>query len=124
MAPLEQLGRLRQEGPVASVKIPLRSDLDNWSLAVDLDEVSYQLHFCWNVRDEAWALDIRDGDGDDLLSGVMVRVDVPLNGLAPRGDLPPGQLMAIDTSGEGKGIDDKEDLGERVQMIYVPEDDV
>lgn len=109
---------------MATQLIPVRSDMDDWSQVVDLDGATYQLRWRWNVRDEAWVLDVRDGEGANLLTGVAVRVDVPLTGLSQRGDLPPGQLFAFDTSGEHKDVDDKEDLGDRVKVIYVPEDDL
>lgn len=109
---------------MASVEIPVRSDLDDFSHVVDLDGVTYQIRLVKNMRDMAWAMDIRDAEGTPLLTGRLVRVDVPLTGLAPRGDLPPGLLIAQDTSGEGEEIDDWEDLGSRVRLMYTPEDDV
>lgn len=109
---------------MATVQIPVRSDLDDWSQVVDLDGASYQLRWHKNLRETAWMLDIRDADGTDLLVGRAVRVNVPLNGWLPRAGLPRGILMAVDTSGQEKEIENYDELGERVKVEYIPEDDL
>jgi len=106
------------------IEIPVRSDLYNWSLAVELEEVPYQLAFVWNVRDVAWYMDIRSADGTDLLNGIPVRVDTPLNGKTTSTALPPGYLIAVDTSGEAEDIEEPEEFGDRVKLFYIESADL
>lgn len=108
---------------MAVVQIPTRSDLDDWSLAVDLNGVGFGLRFVWNTRDSRWMMDIRDSAGAVLLTGIPVVVNQPLTLPHVGTDLPDGLLLAMDTSGEYREIIEKTDLGDRVKLVFVPSSD-
>lgn len=102
------------------VEIPIRSDLDWYSLTAALDGADYRLAIWWNTRDERWYLSVSESDGTLIVAGVPMVVDYPLLDRFAHEDLPTGVLMALDTSGEGAEAG-QEDLGDRVRLIYVPE---
>lgn len=88
-----------------------------------LDGVFYTLRGYWNAEDEPtnggfWSLSIVDLEGNERLSGRAIRTGV--NVIEDLGDpeLPPGAIVAVDTS--GKHLDPgRDDLGSRVQLVYL-----
>jgi hypothetical protein len=101
------------------ITIPITNPTPRFSQGVDLDGVAFILAFEWNDRDETWSFNLLDSDSVPLVTGVGVRVGLPLlnrhTGIAG----PAGVLEAIDTS--GAGLDPGfADLGERVQLLYTP----
>jgi len=101
-----------------AVYIPLRSDLTYFSLLVPLDGVNYTLQFRWNLRENAWYMDVLNEAGDTvLIGGIAIVVSYPLASQFT-GRSPPGIFAATDTTGENvdPGIND---LGDRVKLFYV-----
>lgn len=90
----------------------------------ELDGTLYLLRWRWLERPGAWYLDLGLPNGTQLAAGIRVVVDWQL--LRHRTDprLPPGQLVAIDTSGRGRDIEEQTELGERVLVFYVTEEEV
>lgn len=99
-----------------STKIPLRSDLPHFDLQAELDGTVYTLELRWNVRDEAWYLDVLDETSETNLWSAKAVVNFPIGSHVPDRQ-PPGALVFVDTSGQNAeaGI---HDLGERVQLLY------
>jgi hypothetical protein len=107
------------------VEIPTRSDLDRYSLTVDLEGTEYRLLFAYNSRDGHWYLSVELADGTRLVSGTAIVADAPI---LPRwtwnASLPAdGYLMAVDATGEGEEPT-KYDLGDRIKLLWVPFEDV
>ncbi len=102
---------------MAVYELPLRADLTHYDFETTLDGVAYVLELRWNVRDEAWYLDVRLADGTDVVVGVKVVLEWPLGTRSRHASRPPGQLVAFDTSGvrDEPKIDD---LGSRVKLLY------
>lgn len=88
--------------------------------SVDLDGVSFLLSFEWNDRDSTWSLNVANSEAVPLVSGVGLRVGLPLlNQYRGVAGLPAGALEVIDTS--GADLDPGfADLGDRVQLAYTP----
>lgn len=107
------------------VEIPTRSDLDRYSLTVDLDDTEYRLLFAWNSRDSHWYLSVELADGTALVAGAAIVADAPiLPRWAWNANLPAdGYLMAIDATGEAEEPT-KYDLGDRIKLLWVPFEDV
>jgi hypothetical protein len=112
-----------------SVTLPLRPDLANYQFQVELDAVTYGFRLFWNERDPSWVFDITDVSGNEIVSGVKVVVGFPLAKRFAHLALPPGVLIAFDTSGmhqdPGGPVvtstgDLTSDLGNRVQILYFP----
>lgn len=100
-----------------AVTLPLRSDLPHYSFTVTLDGGTYGFRFWWNYSCSAWVMDLSDSNGDPIVTGVRVKVDWPLFARYADSRLPPGQLIAQDTTGaqQDPGL---EDLGSRVVLLY------
>ena len=79
---------------------------------------SFVLRFTWDDRATSWHLDIGLIDGTWLANGIRIVVGYPL--LYRRQDtrLPAGQLYA--RASEGGEIAQREDLGTRVKLFYIP----
>lgn len=108
---------------MAAELIPVRSDLDDYSITVDLGGKSYGLRFAWNTRDGRWMMDIRDSSGTALKTGLPVIVNTPLNGRFADSTMPDGYLIALDTSGDYQEIEAQEDFGGRVKLLFIPSED-
>ncbi len=103
--------------------IPCRTDAPRYSIRVELDAVRFELHFEWNDRAAAWFLDIYDADAVRLVSSIRIVVAYPLLERFSDARLPAGILMAADTT--KADLDPlREDLGDRVQLIYTPLADI
>lgn len=97
--------------------MPTRTDLPHYSFSIELEGVTYGFEFRWNLRDSAWYFDISDSSGTPLITGRKVALGAPLLRRFVLPGLPPGELVAYDSSGKGQeaGIDE---LGARVLLLY------
>lgn len=102
---------------MASFALPTSTDLPNYSFQCDLDGTTYDLALRWGDREECWFFTLSTVDGTVLLAGRRLAVGSPLlRGFRdPR--LPPGELMAVDTSGNDLEAG-QTDLGARVLLMY------
>ena len=102
---------------MALVLIPITNDPES-EVSVKLEGVVYTFRLRWNVRSGAWFLDLRDANDEVLFAGRKLVVDWVLSGWRdtdPR--LPPGRLLAYDTSGQ-QTDPTLDDLGTRVVLEY------
>lgn len=110
-----------------SVAIRLPLDTSFPTLRVTLDGAEYVLSLAWFQRESKWYLSLADTNGDPIISGVKVVADYPLTVLS-RHDArnPPGELMAIDTSGQGLDpfVNDMAGDEPRVVLMYTPVDEL
>lgn len=107
------------------LEIPVRNDLDKYSLIVTIADTDYRLRLTHNTRDDHWYLAVWLTDGTQLADGIPVVVDTPLLGRwAWNPDLPQdGYLMAVDVTGDGADPV-KDDLGDRVKLLWIPFEDL
>lgn len=87
-----------------------------------LDGKDYNLHFAYNERMDRWSLDIFSDDDRPLVLGIRIVANWSLIRFYQYNkDLPPGELMAIDLSGDGSPPGFNE-LGfdKRVVLTYFP----
>lgn len=110
-----------------SVAIRLPEDTAFPTARVTLDGAEYVVSLAWNQRLAKWSLSLADTNGDAIISGVIVVADYPLT-LLSRHDArnPPGELMAVDTSGQGLDPHFADMAGDtpRVVLMYTPEDEL
>jgi hypothetical protein len=91
--------------------------------AVPLEGETYTFLFRWNDRVSRWFLTIRDDAGADLITGKKMVADVPFHQHGTVEGLPPGEIWVLDLT--DSGIDPGlRDLGDRVRLMYVDEDNV
>lgn len=103
---------------MATLTLPLRSDLEAFEFESELDGVTFGFSFLWNPRDSFWSFDLLNGDGDVLQAGVRAVIGLPLMWRALGDDLPAGTLIFVDTARTDlePGV---ADLGARVQLLYI-----
>lgn len=101
------------------VELPIRQEGPYFRFTTELDGVSYSLTFRWNDRVGQWVMDLADGEGAPIVSGIRVVLDTPLLlRFKGRASVPPGDLIAVDSGGASKEAE-LEDLGRRVLIFYL-----
>lgn len=100
-----------------TVRLPILQVSARFRFAVELEGVSYTLTFRWNDRDGAWFLDVGDGNGTPIVTGIKMVINCMLLGRATDSRLPAGDFIALDTSGANLDAE-FQDLGRRVQVSY------
>lgn len=88
---------------------------------VRLDGTDYLFDFRWNQRRAVWVFSITGLDGARILTGQTIVCGVPLLGRAVGG--PPGRLLALAVSPTDFEAPGLTELGGRVSLIYLTEDD-
>lgn len=110
---------------MAILEIPVRNDLDRYSLIATINETDYRMLFGYNTRDDHWYLSVSLTDGTELATGIAVVANTPLLARWQWDQRLPqnGFLMAVDASGEDKEPV-KEDFGDRVKLMWIPFEDL
>jgi hypothetical protein len=106
-----------------AVEIPIQTDVNAFTERIQLDGNYYTLTFRWNERALRWYLDLADGDGAAIASGIALVTGVPLTyHLRATTGMPQGTLVCVDT--DESGVDPAfDELGNRVKLIYLTEDE-
>ena len=104
---------------MATLQIPVNGRLASQIMTIALDGVRYRLKVYYSFRQAIWMFDLMTDRGSDLLLGVKI---VPEWGLIARFQikgLPPGEILAIDTSGNDLPPGREEfGLKRRVRLYY------
>lgn len=101
------------------ILIPLRNDLPDYSFQIELDGKTYGLRLRLNQRDGSWYFDVRDAEDTVLVAGRRLVIGLPLLRRYTDERLPPGELLAVDSSGANEEAGPA-DLGARVRLFYRP----
>lgn len=89
-----------------------------WTQRTELGGREYLLSFQWSQRAGRWLFTLADQDSADIVTGQPVVVDWPLLGRrVVDARRPPGELVAVDTTGAGADPGFA-DLGARVVLVY------
>lgn len=91
--------------------------------SVPLEGETYLFSFQYNSREGFWYFDVSK-EGVNLKTGVKVVTNWPSLMRAAGLDIPPGQILFVDTREDTKGRPSLEDLGETILMTYVEQADV
>lgn len=102
---------------MATIEIPVRSDLKSYEFTIDLENVTYTLRFKFNERMNLWIMDIADSVNEDIVNGVPVQSNIDIFGQIVSDDIPPGQFIAIDETGADRDAGE-DDLGNDIKLIY------
>lgn len=107
---------------MAIVEIPTRDDLPAYEELVTLDGVDYTLLFYFNPRinnnQGKWFVTLADKNRNMIAGPVPIVVSWPLFDRFIEFAIPPGSIVAFDTSGQD--LDPAQfDLGNRVRMYYI-----
>lgn len=86
---------------------------------VSLEGKEYLLYLEWVERESAWYMTLSDADAEPILAGRKVVPDWPLLNRVTDSRRPPGELVAVDMSGQGLRPAFT-DFGVRVLLTYWP----
>jgi hypothetical protein len=101
-----------------AVILPTKTDgTERYAFSTQLDGQTFAFEFYWNERGGFWAFILSDAAGEQLMRRKVV-VGLPLTARFVDPRLPPGDFIALDTSGQDveAGL---QDLGDRVQLVYL-----
>ena len=99
-----------------TTEIPTFTDLDVYTVEVDLSDVSYSLRFVWSERALLWIMDIRRvAEDEPVMLGVACVGGTVLN--LGHGE-PEGSLVII-----GDRDPQRYDWGTRCKLVYVQNSD-
>lgn len=97
--------------------LPATSDAPHYDFSATLEGKLLTFELRWNERSGSWFLSLFDAAGAVIFSGRRVVLGTNLLGRSSDERLPPGQLLAFDTSGANLEAG-RNDLGIRVQILY------
>jgi hypothetical protein len=103
---------------MSTLVLPVTAEAHAYEFSCTLEGRTYSFEFIWNDRSGAWFLTIRDTDGNDLAAGRRVVLGANLLGRSSNAALPPGVLLAVDTSRTDTEAG-RDDLGARVKIVYI-----
>lgn len=108
---------------MAVVILPVVQSLPNYRFACDVEGVQYIFDARWNTRDLAWFMDVYDVVEAPIRCGIKIVIGTYLGRSCNHPLFRAGVFMAIDSAGTQRdaGLDD---LGARVQLVYVPQADL
>lgn len=102
-------------------KVPV-TESPNQETYLTFDGVSYTVFLNWNILG-FWTISISDVDGNRLLSGIKVVLQIDFFKDHPDLGLPPGSLYAVDWSAGEADIGRYDFVNDRkVELIYVSEE--
>ncbi len=106
--------------------IRTRQDIPDTEQQVSLDGTTYRLRLTWRGYCESWYLDLSTAAGVAIVTGVRIEEDANLLLMADSDTAPPGLLLAVRTGECGDGTNDlvRADLGNGLQLVYVPADEL
>lgn len=105
-----------------TVTIPVAVGIPHYTMRCRLDGKDYNFEMKWNERAERWHMSIFADDETPLVLGIKVVTNWPmLRYYHYNPDVPPGELFAMDLSGDAAppGL---YDFGaeKRVELVYFP----
>ena len=106
---------------MAVYEIPTTVESPAYEQQSELDGELYTLELLWNERDAAWYLSVGDIAGALIASGIKLVPNWPLLRKVVDARRPAGEIMALDTTGEGLTRDN---LGSAVRLIYIDAESV
>lgn len=98
--------------------IPTSQEESNYKQITGLDGRDYELELRWNQRAGRWYLKISTAADGVIQGPTKIVADWPLVYPGKSLPLPPGALLAVDTTGEGRDPGLTE-LGGRVVLVYM-----
>lgn len=101
---------------MATIELPVRSDVKAYNFTIELDSFLYTLRFRFNDRSGLWSMDIADSIDGDILNGVSLLTNIDLIDVN-KTLLPPGRFILIDETGEDRNPGEN-DLGNDIKLLY------
>jgi len=103
--------------------IPIDNDLTSQEIEVVLDGTPFNINLTYNARFDFWTMNFLNLEDESLVAGIKLVLDFPLLEQWVDKGLPPGEIIAVDTTGNETEIN-RDNLGETVELVYLTEDEV
>lgn len=103
---------------MAIFEMPVRNDIAAYSFKIELDLVIYTLSFRYNKRMSSWIMDIADEQESPILMGIPVQTNVALINRFIDEQLPPGQFLCLDETGDQRSPD-RDNFGLDIKLLYL-----
>ena len=108
---------------MATIEMPVRNDLPSYTFKQELEGSVFTFEFRFNVRFDCWIMDISDETGDNaLILGTPVQTEVDILSRFIFAELPPGQFVVLDETGQQRNPD-RDNFGIEVKLFYVESTD-
>lgn len=103
--------------------IPVPPSTPEINFTCNINGTTYNFHILWNDRDSSYYMDLAQPDGTPIFSSARLVLHAYIGRTANQPPVSQGVFMVIDTSGlyQECGIDD---LGTRVQLVWIPQNDL
>lgn len=109
---------------MATLTIPVRSDVKAYQFQMDLEGIIYTLDFGFNTRSGRWYMSIYNQTAETLLIGdIPILINIPLHDQYIDVDLPPGRFIAIDETGQNKEAT-VNNFGTEIKLFYEESENV
>jgi len=107
------------------VIIPTDTTRATYIFSIELEAIVFGFRFQFNERDQSWFFDVLTAEGEPIRQGLKAVTNFPLLAGVAQLTRPPGELFAIDTTGEDK----RAGLGElgpeaQIRFVYFEESEV
>ena len=99
------------------IKIPTRSDYDNFIEAIDLNGIPYNIEFNYNSRTEYWTINIQDENGTAIINGLPLLVNSELYDRFRNLNIPAGPMALLNLQSKNTEIV-RTDLDSTAILIY------
>lgn len=109
---------------MAVYEIPIDGTYPSFIQEVELEGTSYRMEFRWNARESEWYLTLRDIDDVVLAGSRKLVTGAGLLRLVHAEDRPPGDLFVVNTIGDGQSSPGRDDLGSKLVLVYLDEEEV
>lgn len=98
-------------------EIPIRSDIPSYQFQITLEGVVYTMRFYFNTRLDRWIMDVSNVDGELIVAGIPLLVNLPLLDRFRDERLPPGRFILIDETGENRNPS-RDSMGDDYKLLY------
>ena len=102
---------------MAFLTMPIRNDIPAYREQVELEGTLFFFDFRYSERSERWYMDILDVDENIILAGIKMLINLPLIYRFVGENLPKGDFICIDESGNNNQPDRSNWAGD-VILLY------
>ncbi len=107
------------------VIIPTDTNLATYVFSIELELIVFGFRFQFNERDQSWFFDVLTAEGVPIRQGLKVVTNFPLLSRIARLDRPPGELFAVDTTGEDRrAVVGELGIDRQIEFVYLDASEV
>jgi len=91
---------------------------------MDLDQVTYQLTFQYNFRENFWYMDLADVNGNTIRTGFKLTVGYYLLNQYRGNAVPPGNFIVLNLANDATIPLNFDTFGQQYQLVYITEAEI